>query len=1312
MNSLTNIDEIILREFPYPIALAYQHLLTTEDARARSLECVQTFHFTIRAIAFAAIMRYLAEPPEVINNEQLNKGIQDYLKTPRTKYWADLLQKTLQAYQNRKDLLFVPELYDLYWDTNEAEATPKQETWQLLLEMARFSNDVQDKRIDLEAAADELQRMLRRVLEQFVFLRHYELWYLHEIQGNRLTVEVYKGQEKSIRHPRLEDISLDTMSRLELGHFYVRDRQNRLLELHPLIISGDYLRRLGDRYRDDTGVYEEFRDKDTEDVEDDEIVYFMLATNEAKAVSGDLVAMFRHLYDHELARKQQALTAVRPINELNLRLACEEYTERQTMTAAGKYIEQAYIERDEFNQLLDSFLNTKEPIMVISGNAGVGKTNLIYHYYRTVLKHDSQSITLWLDGAILKPDLSLAETILSAWDPVFNFNPASEDETQALRFLREILTTHLADKRLVLLIDGLNENNHPLQVFNRVNDLALEFPVGGPIRMVVTTRPQVWTHAKSKVLQLRFKSYNYMTHLPEGLDNTLIKAENDSFVMTPYQGSELVRAFDKYAAYYRITEPDLEHLDKSLQRAMQEPLLMRFTCQAFEGKPIPKEMRSDEIIERLIEGLISNQEVNLYHEDFEFLQKWIVPQFLPEGKLPRAGLSKSTLQSVWVEDVDVNRSLDALVIDSTEYTDGTTVNARVQRLMRTGWLAFIGVPSRYELRFHYEYFYDYFVGKYLFDQYKTAADRQAFFRLHMRYLNEAPFLWGSMSNLLVDLLKQGEYTLIESLGYTNDTMQYELLSSILSQQYATHKAQIHAVLLKWFASNEHSSLAPRLAANLAVNCKIEDILNLALRDPRDTVRYLVVQDIQLIWKQDHQIAANLITNLADRIRLWHVRTFQQDIETFIRCSFLLLLFDYWFEGDKTQVIPLLQNLWRQVINRLMLVSNVRPIELGLRALRRLILRLLVKRIRVIIRSAGGATGEIFFDFEDFEYAFTSAKGREEIFDYLLKHIDAAAGFAPTKVDLFADYIHKLAAEGYNDFLTIGLALIGMASHFFNDPIATTHALNKLQHRFDDLYQPTTDPKIPTASLWAVMMTVPFGNIINFRGQIDRDALQSVVLEIMDTEFLHEERYWGVSKLSTGSSLRNAVLPASMVSAFAFGFLDLGIEQVKRLTELFLKRQEDSRLAQLPSRLADMILPKESAEGIYTAIQTMKPYLNQLENPRRDALWNLLTDGILLYTTNLGEHYDQLVAQIQRDDEIPLKVRQRLGSAKRQENFDVIFGVAAILFVVAALKNRNMFISQKILAWGFLKAIEIPDFEKWLYACTVYVGNLVYGDEIL
>ncbi len=1301
------IDEIVLDEFPYPVAHAYRRLLDTDNLSEQANICLQVFHFSIRAIAFAVIIKYLMEPPEASNSIELNAGIREHLKKAPTMYWLKLLQLALQAYRDKYADFFMPELYELYWDRSGIEPVERKAPWELMDEMARLSNDIIDGNINGAARADELLEKLRAILRYFEFMRNYQLWYVRDIDTRYLTVEFFSGQERSFRHIRIEDIREPHIDHIKIEQFYIRNKHNHLTRLHPLIINGEAIKHLRESLVGDTGVYYALLDKDTVDVKDDELIYQMLASNQQKHISGDLVAIFLDLYERRLGEKLKASSTRQLLNSDNLRLACKRYTEEQIKTAQEKYINQAYIERDELNTVLVAFMQQNQPALVISGNVGVGKTNLLLHYYLTELVNRPHILPLWIDGALLDTRKSLVRTLLTAWDRFLVFDPLPTDEDQIYRLLRDMLDKFLPGETMVLLIDAVNENNLPMEAFGRINDFILEFPAIDKVKVILTTRPQVWQYTQSKFLKGRYKPYNYFSKIPDSLTGSMLNVENDGVVLTRYRRDELQVAFLKYAIYYRLVDSDLNRLTSSLRQAMQEPLLLRLTCETYQGKRIPDNMEADEIITRLIDSLVNDPSTNLDQADFDFLMRWIVPQFFPRGKTPVAKLTRTMLMNVQVSD---NRTLDDLLSDTTEYLDRTPVNARAQRLMDTGWLIRIGSWDNYALRFRYEYFYDYFIGKYLFKVYEESADKVGFFEGLIEHLNKVPFLWGTLRNLLIDLLKEEEFAFIEKLGNTTEILQYELLVSVLSELYPQHSEALHPILLYWLVSEQTDSLAVQITANVAITCEIEDVLERILIHPKENVRFFVIQHIYQLWTRNHELTRKLFSSLSKQINLLKLKRNFDLLDTLLRCSLLLIMHEYSSNTKEISSLPMVLDICRPVIRNLFFVSKISFLENIMKHIRRGLLSFIVNRVVRTIRSMENSGGQVLFTFSDLAASFPMNEDRKRIVGKLVPHIDAAAGQAPESMESLARYLKELAVKGENDYITTLAVLAAINAHGMGNPLDTLLVLDKLVQDLETFYSPTNNPQEPTVGILYAMIYLPLANFPY--NTADREVARQALDILLERRYATEVRFYNTFQFDSGAKFRgNSVVDCKW--GYELDFPELGYQTLARFLALFIQRDDFEQIKRSAFAIAEgteyMVSPATAFSAIYDLIQLLKGYLIQLDENRRTEFWTYFADVIILYT---GKYTDELKVFVEKceDDDLPESIKTRILNASLSENFNHVFTVAVAKFFGDSLKDKNPYV-RNLIKWGFYQMMEATNVSDLALRCVVYIGNLIYGGEL-
>ena len=118
-NVTEDLESIIINEFPLPIAKNYLRVLEFVGWEKKTRQVIHVFEFTVRSLALILISQYLLIDREKVSNSRLNKLLREKLPKPSLGSWVEILFTTLASYKDHRDLMFMPELYDAYWDTKQ-----------------------------------------------------------------------------------------------------------------------------------------------------------------------------------------------------------------------------------------------------------------------------------------------------------------------------------------------------------------------------------------------------------------------------------------------------------------------------------------------------------------------------------------------------------------------------------------------------------------------------------------------------------------------------------------------------------------------------------------------------------------------------------------------------------------------------------------------------------------------------------------------------------------------------------------------------------------------------------------------------------------------------------------------------------------------------------------------------------------------------------------------------------------------------------------------------------------------------------------
>jgi len=1002
-----------------------------------------------------------------------------------------------------------------------------------------------------------------------------------------------------------------------------------------------------------------------------------------------------------------------------LRVACQRFSDGQIAPALDKYTGPTYIERDDISRVLDAFMEADQPALVIAGDVGVGKTNLLVHFYQHTLLTQPDLLPLWFDGASLSTERSLARTILLACNQYVALDPILAVQSEANRALSNLLYDTLKRETLVLVIDGANENDLPMEVFRVINDFIVEFPAIDYVKLIVTTRPQIWKYARTGRLRKRYKSHKYFSKLPDALNQTALRVENDSFVLTRYNDAELATAFEKYTAFYNVVDPDLARLSESLRRVIREPLLLRLTCTAHHHKRIPPDMQGDSIVSRLISSMVDDSQGSLRAVDLAFLRRWLMPQFFPPAAPPVARLTREMLKHAALD----SGTLDDQVMQVIWAGDYDLVDSSVQRLIRSGWLLLKTSLDDYELRFCYEYFYDDFGGSYLMDQYQRSAERVAWFDKLITDSQSAAFLWGALRTFIINLLKNGEYDFIAWLGNTTNLYQYELVRDVLTdyyQYYPAYRAGLHRLLLSWLA--EASGQSPTFAVSIAASVsaanplQAEDILLRMMIHPDEPIRLLFIQNVYKLWHTDPVLTTRFLKHLANRITLLRMASNLDLLETLVRVSLMLALNDYVENGAAAQSPVVLQGIWTPIIQRLLLVSDIGVVESLMKRVRTQLLRFLgdqgVKMLRNTEREG------FSFSFRDAMAYFPADDHKKQILMRIIPHLHAAAEPLSESVEALTDFMESLARQGDDNLVIVFCALTALIAHMHHDPLRTARAIEGFLDKLHDLYPPTTTVSQPTATIWYLLATYPFLNLRfeQFDMALTRELLNISIRLVYNREFRYRNRW----RFSCGDVLRvNGI--GELLYGYHFDIPKAGREALEKLIRFNLEQNDHEQIIWTPYSIAVGMnryhVPNAGVQAFYDFIQLLwaEGYFEKLTPEQDHQFWVKAADDLIEYAGKYPEHLRDMVEVFEKDD-LPQYFRDRLLRASQtidvQASVNSSLGEAITWTIGRSLADRESPFARNIVVYFFERLSIVPSAKDLFYDLFAHIGELLYGEKTL
>lgn len=514
----------------------------------------------------------------------------------------------------------------------------------------------------------------------------------------------------------------------------------------------------------------------------------------------------------------------------------------------------AYFPRPALTALLDAFLRSDRPGLILVAPSGIGKTSFVLHLAR------SGSIggytVLALPAANLDGEQPLA-VLLS-----FLLFPSPPD-------------TCPLSWPLLLVLDGVNESPDMVRLTWQADRVL---PQATGLKLLLTFRPESFQVVRHS---LSLNEHCYYTDPPSGAGT--LTADPPAIRLLPFSADELPLVYEQYRHAYRLQTP-FSALPADLRETIRHPLLLRLTAEAHAGTSLPEPLPARRVLQEFLDHLYQHGRIG--QSDLLFLEERIIPQMLTPGRLRNAILVSEVLTSWEASGLPLSslvRLVDAGLLAST--------NGRLDGL----------------LRFAHERFYEHFAERHLARERQSATDPMAFYLS----LRDAPwYLHGPLRRLVAaEIARKPDRYLWTALA----ALPRPVLAGALEDVVCNHPeegARLLRALWRMALSSPLDYLAPwqenlgravLLAAGAVGN---GDLLEYALRTAPPSLRKAAILQTKDLWANHPEVARDVLTRLAGRLAgplgLLHHPTIN-----LFGPLFLLSLLDY---GDRPEVLYFLRDL--------------------------------------------------------------------------------------------------------------------------------------------------------------------------------------------------------------------------------------------------------------------------------------------------------------------------------------------------------------------------------------------------------------------
>ncbi|GHO78956.1 hypothetical protein KSD_67270 [Ktedonobacter sp. SOSP1-85] len=1055
-----NFEAFILASMPSFIAVNYQRLLETQEPQEQVTLQLHIYNLGLRTLTINLVSQYLFHDRDLVRDAYLDRLLDQKFAHLTSDAWEKILFATLRTYKDNRDLVFMPELYDFYWDTS---TYPHRERTEVTLPFKRLTRATQDLQLERQpqnknhwqALAQELYGHLHQVLEYLSFMAQYDLILVHAQDEQSYTFELHKGlQFQKSQRP------LPQHATLVNGQFYLRTATEEFLPLHPLLVF----------WRDsiestNIGVFDRLIERRLK---------YLLPVPSQNRFDEKYFKDFVYLILDAVEQIRQERQKIDRLTWEDLCDICERISTGRMATIQGKYRHDLYLQRDTVHQHMKDFLaDPKKRGFVLVGKSGVGKSNFLLALAEELRQIRKDVCVLMYDGANL-PVASSTLTDIISQDFTDHFQQPIQQIWHEIAKLDDI-----NERQVIVCVDAVNENPDAARLLRQLDELVQK--TSWPwLKIVLSSRPETWKEIKRGVKIAEALYYQDPDNETAVMD---LEPFSYSKQMNPFTHQELPQVYGKYEREFGL-KTSYQALSHQVREALRDPLQLRLLAKTYQGQAIPEHVTVSALIDQYIHTVLPREEQH-------FLEHRLVTLMVRENHYSNA-----------ISESDLDAASGALY--EMVYSD--QMNQMFCALSDADILVLQEQGREQKIAFKYERFYEYFAGKRFTSLSETQADRYSFY---LKLIGEIsgkkeatgkPFLWGAIRNALVDEARRSSIETILKLCRTTEQPVKEMLVNVLITLGLTAPKQVENILrhllpqekkvgevqkLRQIASKStgENDLRTRNACKIAIEVASQLNLGWALQTAAlqadSTVRMVAIRHSYYLWQRDQAAGFEILEYLAKKAVTGLLPNFVA-CESVVGLS-VIIFFDHY---QNEEVLSRLHTIWHEIIARLFRIHENSSTwkAVATNFIREQIISFAISVAFRLIRELPTYNMVSYSALDSF---FQLGATEKTVYRNLINYLDLNGDYSRERME--QDYLAVLKID---NVLVILTAALGLTAHTCDNP---------------HLFLPFLKQLFETAK--SDVATYPYLTIINHVAQdvLDRDPLNDEMFDffVYTTEVARE-----------------------------------------------------------------------------------------------------------------------------------------------------------------------------------------------------------------
>jgi len=538
-----------------------------------------------------------------------------------------------------------------------------------------------------------------------------------------------------------------------------------------------------------------------------------------------------------------------------------------TVDRPAPFIPDLYVHRTDDENTLKAFLNSDASAMILVGDSGMGKTNLLCSWMATLQAEGH--VPFYYNGVVLTKAQVEPEVArdLSPRDP--------NAVTTALERVSSLAAQQ--ERRCVLIFDAISEfrgenNAGPETLLKNINTFVTRLPAN--VRVVLSCRTATWNRLDPNT-QNSFQTPQYYT---PAKDAVYLRVE----LFTP---PLFEQAYGNYARSFQLQTP-VSELPPTLRERLRFPLLLRMLAEAYHNQPVAYQNLALGIFQQFYEERVTGANAL---QDQLFINKLAALMLSQQrGAFAETELAGDNDLISYILGADPTKTSYTRLVDN-----GILTIAKNDRLPG---------PLGNMVRFTYDQLGGYILALYLLQQPDITPDQKI--PELIQHVQKFTLAWYASQSLLI--LNKDDAKLYSAIAQNPNIELRELVVESLVALHADEQAAALDIIKQLLQNLAQEVQRTGLKAAYSVNPRAREIFLWAAIQDISGLPQLTRDILYLVWRDNAAFTYDLLHELAGQINLTPLtlinRNALQEINTIVQFVFDLLVTIYINNCEQDYVI--------------------------------------------------------------------------------------------------------------------------------------------------------------------------------------------------------------------------------------------------------------------------------------------------------------------------------------------------------------------------------------------------------------------------